>query len=100
MHVHANQFDPNLQLSNLQTAEAKKNAEQVRKKLLNAASALAGDYGDEPDCIVSLGAKQESQNDGDQSQDHEPPAQSGKEDDLHEEETQADGGDSSSSFYA
>jgi len=56
MHVHGNQFDPNIQaysLSAAAQAEAKKAAERTRNKLLNAASALAGDD-DAVDCVVSL----------------------------------------------
>jgi hypothetical protein len=46
MHVHANQLDANFQLNAFYAAakaEAKRDAERTRKKLLNAASALAGD---------------------------------------------------------
>jgi hypothetical protein len=57
MHVHGNQFDPNIQLYSLSAAaraEAKKAAERTRKKLLNAASALEGEFDDAGDCVVSL----------------------------------------------
>jgi len=46
MHVHANQLYTNFLLNALYAAgkvEAKREAERTRKKLLNAASALAGD---------------------------------------------------------
>ena len=57
MHVHGNQFDPNIQMYSLSAAartEAKKAAERTRNKLLNAASALGGEYDDSVDCVVSL----------------------------------------------
>jgi hypothetical protein len=56
MHVHGNQFDPNIQMYSLSAAaraEAKKGAERTRNKLLNA-SALGGEYDDSADCVVSL----------------------------------------------
>jgi hypothetical protein len=65
LHIHGNQFDPNIQLNALDAAakaEAKQQAEETRKKLLSAASALAG----EADCVVKLsgdGASEEN-NDG------------------------------------
>jgi hypothetical protein len=46
MHVHPNQLDTNFQLNAsyaVAKAEAKREAERTRKKLLNAASALADD---------------------------------------------------------
>ena len=57
MHVHLNQFDPSLQMNALNAAaraEAKWAAEQTRKRLLNSASALAGDYDIEADYVVRL----------------------------------------------
>jgi hypothetical protein len=57
MHIHANQFDPGLQMSALNAAaraEAKWAAEQTRKRLLNSASALAGEYDIEADYVVQL----------------------------------------------
>ncbi len=66
MHVHNNQFDPNLQLGAVYAAaraDAKKEAERVRNKLAQAASSLGGDY--DEDCVVSLsgdpGSKQDQQ---------------------------------------
>jgi len=62
MHVHNNQFDPNLQLGALYAtarAEAKQEAERVRNKLTHAASSLLGDY--DEDCVVSLSGDQESE---------------------------------------
>jgi hypothetical protein len=56
MRVHGNQFDQNLQLDGALAAakaEAKKQAARTRKNLLNSASALAGEYGDD-DCVVTL----------------------------------------------
>jgi len=66
MHVHRNQFDPNLQLSYLGAtakAEAKKAAERTRKKLLEAASSLAGESGDEEGYVVHFGGRGGSQED-------------------------------------
>ena len=55
MHVHGNQFDPNFEMNMLYSAaEAAKEAERTRRKLMNAASALAGEYDDADDCIVRL----------------------------------------------
>ena len=56
MFVHANQFDPNIQMSALYAAakaEAQREAERTRKKLRNFASALAGEY-DCADSVVRL----------------------------------------------
>lgn len=58
MRVHGNQLDPNLlQVYAPQAAaktKAKKEAERTRRKLLNAASALGGEYEDGADCVVRL----------------------------------------------
>jgi hypothetical protein len=57
MHVHGNQFDPNIQMNAVYAAaraEAKRAADRTRKSLLNAPSALAGEYDYEADCVVSL----------------------------------------------
>jgi hypothetical protein len=62
MHVHGNQFDPGIQMNYLASvakAEAAREAERTRKKLLNAASSLAGDI-DEADFVVSLGGEEDS----------------------------------------
>ena len=57
MHVHGNQFDPRIemyaQLAATKT-EAKREAERTRRKLLNAASVLAGEYAGGLDCVVRL----------------------------------------------
>jgi len=61
MHIHANQNNPNIQLNNLYAAEkaaAKRETERTRKKLLEFASALAGESGDA--WAVKLGARDES----------------------------------------
>jgi hypothetical protein len=61
MHVHANQANPNIQLNTLyaaEKAEAKRETERTRKKLMEFASALAGESGDA--CVVRLGAREES----------------------------------------
>ena len=62
MHVHANQTNPNIQLNNLyaaEKAEAKRESERTRKKLMEFASVLAGEAGEA--CVVKLGAHDESQ---------------------------------------
>jgi hypothetical protein len=67
MHVHGNGFDPNIQLYSLSAAaraEAAKAAERTRKKLLNAASELAGEYDDAGDCVVSLSEDSASEEQG------------------------------------
>ncbi len=71
MHVHRAQFDPNLQLNYLGAAakaEARKAAERTRKRLLEGASSLLGD---EEDCVVRLGAQEDSQDDAKQRQNDE-----------------------------
>jgi hypothetical protein len=78
MHVHGNQFDPNIQaysLSAAAQAEAKKAAERTRNKLLNAASALAGEYDDAVDCVVSLS---EDSGSGEQENQRNRQSQSGQ----------------------
>jgi hypothetical protein len=63
MHIHPNQINPNMQLDSLYAAEkaaAKREVERTRKKLLEAASKLAG-QADSEDCIVKLGARDEEQ---------------------------------------
>jgi hypothetical protein len=67
MHVHANQINPNAQLDALYAAEkaaAQREAARTRKKLLEFASVLAGELG-EP-CVVRLGSRDESQEQGQQ----------------------------------
>lgn len=57
MHVHGNQFDPNIQMNAVYAAaraEAKRAADRTRKSLLNAPSTLAGEYDFEADCVVRL----------------------------------------------
>jgi len=83
MRVHGNQFDPNFQVNALHAAaraEAKRAAERTRRKLLSAASELAGEYDDAADCVVMLSednasqeqANRESrQNQGDQKKQNE-----------------------------
>jgi hypothetical protein len=64
MHVHPSPINPNAQLDALYAAEkaaGKREAERTRKKLLESASALAGEGDSGEDCVVSLGARQESQ---------------------------------------
>jgi len=69
MHIHGNQFDPNIELNTLYAtvkADAKEKAEATRKKLLSAASTLAS----EADCVVELSGDDASkeQNDGEDRQ--------------------------------
>jgi hypothetical protein len=62
MHVHGNQFDPNIQLNALYAAErdeAERDAERTRRRLLNAAATLP-----EEAAVVSLS--------GDDSQQEQP----------------------------
>jgi hypothetical protein len=57
MHIHSNQFDLNIQMYSLSAAaraEAKMAAERTRKRLMDGASALMGDYDDAVDCVVRL----------------------------------------------
>lgn len=64
MRVHANQVNPNAQLDALysaQRAAAKQEAARTRKKLIEAASELAGEAYSEEACVVKLGAREESQ---------------------------------------
>lgn len=81
MRVHGNQIDSNIDLNGLYGAaktEAKLEAERTRKKLLSAA--LAGEYDDAADCVVSLSGEnapgdetnqQETQSDAEQKSNQE-----------------------------
>ena len=65
MHVHGNQFNLDAQIYNLTAAakaDAKLAAERTRNKLLSFASALAGEYDDAVDCVVSLGEQSDQEN--------------------------------------
>jgi hypothetical protein len=67
MHVHGNQFDPNIQMYSLSAAaraEAQRAAERTRRKLLNAASALACEDDEAADCVVSLSEDNASREQG------------------------------------
>jgi hypothetical protein len=64
MHVHPSPINPNAQLNALYAAEkaaGKREAERTRKKLLESASAPAGEGDSGEDCVVRLGARRESQ---------------------------------------
>jgi hypothetical protein len=64
MHVHPSPINPNAQLDALYAAEkaaGKREAERTRKKLLESASALAGEADSGEDCVVKLGTREESQ---------------------------------------
>jgi hypothetical protein len=64
MHGRGNQFDPRIDMYALMAAaktEAKREAERTRRKLLNAASALAGEYDDATDCVVTLAGNGEGE---------------------------------------
>jgi hypothetical protein len=63
MHIHPNQINPNAQLDALYAAEraaAKREAANIRKKLFEFASELAGESDSEEACVVKLGAREES----------------------------------------
>ncbi|MGA8111911.1 MAG: hypothetical protein WBD46_14080 [Acidobacteriaceae bacterium] len=77
MHVHGPQFNPNYQLNAIYAAaraEARREAERTRKKLLSAASSLAAEAGE--DCIVSLksrdGGEEEASQQGQHGHNGEP----------------------------
>jgi hypothetical protein len=64
MHVHANQMNPYAQLDAAdaaQKAASKRAAEKTRKKLLEFASALAGEADSEGVCLVKLQEREYSQ---------------------------------------
>jgi hypothetical protein len=69
MHIHGNPLNQGLDLYALSAAktEAQKEAERVRKKLTEGASALAGET---DDCVVKLTGQGEPQ--GDTSRQDEP----------------------------
>jgi hypothetical protein len=79
MHVHAAQFDLMAQTQAYAArAEAKMAVERTRKKLINFASALAGDFDDPADCVVRLGEEGTPQDQSDQEGRHgetSPPQQ-------------------------
>jgi hypothetical protein len=69
MHVHANQTNPNIQLNILyaaEKAEAKRETERTRKKLMEFASVLSGEA--EEACVVKLGAHDGSEEQAKQNQ--------------------------------
>jgi len=69
MHVHASQTNPNIQLNTLyaaEKAEAKRETERTRKKLMEFASALSGEAGEA--CVVKLGAHDGSEEQAKQNQ--------------------------------
>jgi len=64
MHVHANPINLNAQLdalSSAQRAEVKREAANIRKKLSEFASELAGEADGGEGAIVGLGAREESE---------------------------------------
>jgi hypothetical protein len=72
MHIHANQTNPNIQLNALyaaEKAEAKRETERTRKKLMEFASVLAGEAGEA--CVVKLAEREESQEQQKQGQHQE-----------------------------
>ena len=72
MHVHANQTNPNIQLNALyaaEKAEARRQTERTRKKLMEFASVLSGEAGEA--CVVKLGAHDESQEQAKQNRQNE-----------------------------
>jgi len=71
MHVHGPHLNPDYQLNALNAAaraEARREAERTRKKLLSAASALAGEAGE--DCIVSLKSRDDTDEEASQQGQH------------------------------
>jgi hypothetical protein len=92
MHIHGNQFDPNIQLNALDAAakaEAKQQAEETRKKLISAASALAGGA----DCVVELsgdGAPEEQADGEDRRNQGDAKKQAEQADSLSAEEAFSD----------
>jgi hypothetical protein len=84
MRIHGNQMDAILQINALAAAaktEAKKEAERTRKKLMERASALAGEYEDGADCVVSLS--------GDRSPEEDSNSQTAHGQDAQQQEEQA-----------
>jgi hypothetical protein len=82
MHVHMNQVNPNAQLDAMyavQRADAKREAERIRKKLLESASAVAGEAEGEA-CVVRLGERESSQ-EKEANRQSLPQAHKGNEDD-------------------
>ncbi|MGD0181064.1 MAG: hypothetical protein ABSC15_14725 [Terriglobales bacterium] len=72
MHVHANQTNPNIQLNILyaaEKAEANRETERTRKKLMEFASVLSGEAGEA--CVVKLGAHDGSEEQAKQDQQNE-----------------------------
>jgi hypothetical protein len=74
MHVHANQVNPYAQLDSMyaaQKAAGKRAAEQTRRKLLEFASALAGDADSEA-AVVKLRERDSSQQESEQNNQQTP----------------------------
>jgi hypothetical protein len=72
MHVHANQSNPNIQLNTLyaaEKAEAKRETERTRKKLMEFVSMLSGEAGEA--CVVKLAAHDDSEEQAKQNQPRE-----------------------------
>jgi hypothetical protein len=72
MHVHANQSNPNIQLNTLyaaEKAEAKRETERTRKKLMEFVSMLSGEAGEA--CVVKLRAHDGSEERAKQDQQNE-----------------------------
>jgi hypothetical protein len=78
MHIHTNQFDPNIQMYSLSAAvraEAKRAAERTRKRLMGGASELMGEYDDAADCVVRLSEHSGSGEHGNQGNRQNPGGQ-------------------------
>ncbi len=77
MHVHGNQFDPRIEayaLLSAARAEARQEAERVRRRLLESSSSLGSEADDDVDCVVRLSGGssdggQPNPQDGERSQD-------------------------------
>ncbi len=90
MHVHGNQFDPRIEayaLLSAARAEARQEAERVRRRLLESSSSLRSEADDDVDCVVRLS--------GGSSDGGQPNPQDGErsqEDQRQEDQSQEDQG--------
>lgn len=74
MHIRPSQVNPNIQLDAMYAAEkaaAKQEAERTRKKLMEFASKLAGQSESGEASIVEIGAREGSQEESSQQEQHD-----------------------------
>jgi hypothetical protein len=86
VHIRPNQVNPNIQLDAMYAAEkaaAKQEAERTRRKLMKAASKLAGESESGEASIVEIGAREESREESGQ---REHPQKAKDEADSHDAE--------------